>query len=355
MQRKFIYQRRVLFLTILLLWVLTPFSLLGQEADQRVQVGVEYTPKAEPSSKVERILERTTLMELEQAGLYGVLLEDYDRKNPPELIIDGLYEQKNDLLELEYRMSNTKKETLVAELQMETQVNLFLDRTVSSAIKKLLNKAEEEINLIVKAQQAETQGQEKMQEPGLVAEAETESMAEHKSSRFQFETGATGMMLLGQAGEHLPYAMQQYGGFLYTLNTGAPMPIQLGGTVELLRFFPSMSYKAGYLKTLLPLGLKSQIQVRHKRTWNVAGWMVVGGAFRLSDNETLVEDLLTPVLPYTSAGGSILIPLQDSRFALSIQLSGKALFHLYDDRETGKIKVETIIGLGLGLGFVWRV
>lgn len=343
--------------------LLLPLGLEAQNAEKNMMVGVNHSPfEGDRNGKIENILNRTAIMELEQSGLKGVLLQDSPQETSPELKLTGHYLQQQDMLQIEYELEEAATGKQIAEIQINTALTHFLDRAVANAVKDLLQKGRDEIERIAQAKQQQDEQQQDKQEreTGAVAEradseTEQELKPDHQPGGVLSEVKFSGSSMFGRASEYMPYGLLIEGRFSYPLVQKEEIAWRIGGTVGVIRFLSAVEYKAGYVKTLVPLGVLTELQLSKKSNWTFRGWWTAGAALRLPYQDEVVDKLLAPALPYTNMGIGALVPLGADRLRLAVGISGMGLFHLYEEPEGDAVKVEPLLGMNFDLGIVWRM
>lgn len=347
-----------------LLIFLLPFSLLAQTTGDELIVGVDHSPAGdERDAKIVDILDRAAIMELEASGLRGRPIQDKTEEFSPDLSLNGRYLEQQEMLKLEYRLQETSTGKQIAAIQLDTAVSHFLDRAVADAVQELLHRGREDINRILLAKQEQKQQKSEMED---VAEGEAEADLLPKPGdarrprRGEAEATFSGAYMLGRAAEYLPYGLLLEGRFSYPVMQGEKIAWRLGGTLGVARFFSAVDYKAGYVKTLLPLGLLTEVRVskaglNKQSSWAFRCWWTAGAALRLSHEDEEVNKVLAPAFPYAKMGIGALLPLGFDRLSLAAGFSGVGLFHLYEAPGGGEIRLETILGINIDLGIVWRM
>ena len=312
--------------------------------------------------KIETILDRTALMELEEFGLDGMILKDMPPEIRPDLKITGRYRLRQDILELRYSLQEASTGKKISEIQISTPVTHFLDRDVADAVRELLHKGNDEIDRIARATQEQSTQEPAPQGDKTAAvieredrKAEPDPGAEQLPRRVEAEARGSGTHMLGRSSEYLPYGLLLEGRISYPLVEGEKMVWRLGASAGVIRFSSAVDYKAGYIKTLVPLGVLTELRLRKKTGLMYRVWWTAGAALRPSYQDEVVDELLAPALPYTGMGIGVLVPFTSERFGLSAGLSGMGLFHLYEDSAGGEVHLEALLGINLDLGIVWRM
>ncbi|MFO7849854.1 MAG: hypothetical protein R6V67_07835 [Spirochaetia bacterium] len=354
---------KFLFLIFLLSILLLPIKLWAQDAGEGLIVWVKHNPAGDNrNEKIENIMDRVAVMKLEQSGLKGVVIEDIPDEFSPELKLSCRYLQKEDMLKLDYRLQVAATGKRVAEIQVDTPVTHFLDREVANAVNELLHKSRDEIDRIARAKQEQNKQRQAKQEEmttvdagGTGRETGRERSTEQRRRRVEAGNRVSGVYMLGQTSEYLPYGLLMEGRLSFPLLQGEKMAWRLGGSLGVMRFSSAVNYKAEYVKTLVPLGLLTEVSLRIKSGWTFRLCWASGAAVRPThDNET-VDKLLAPALPYTNIGFGVQVPFISDKLHFVTGISGMGLFHLYEVPPAGKIKTETLLGINFDLGIVWRI
>jgi hypothetical protein len=346
MVSKNVYHLKLFILTVGFFFLLLPSELEALKNGGVLMVEVSHSPAGDYQNiKIEDILNRSAVMVLEQAGLKGVVLKGVPEESNPELKISCRYLQQQDMLKLEYQLQETITGKRIAEIQISASVSHFLDRTVGSAVQELLHKGQDEINRIVLAMQES--------EPASVSEPVVEP--EQMRKRFSAEVKVSGVYMLGHSFEHLPYGLLIEGRFSYPMVQSRNIAWQLGVSLGMVRFLSAVDYKASYMKTLLPLCLLTELRLKTRNDWIFRLWMAAGAAVRPPHENDVVNALLAPAFPYTNMGIGFHLPLSARGLGLSAGLSGMGILHLYEDSATGKVQIETLLGVNIDLGMVWRI
>ena len=345
-------QIKYIFYRVSVCIILLPSALQAQNTGGALLIGVQHNPAGnERDTRIENIMNRAVIMELEQSGLQGVVLQEIPDGFTPELTITGWYLEQKNMLKLEYQLQEVARGKEFARIQLNTPITHFLDRVVANAVKELLQESQDQITRIAQEKQEQEKQQQDMQgeEPTPVAET-TE-----QRRRIEAEARVSGAYILGRAAEHLPYGVLLEGRLSYPVVQGEQLAWRLGGSVGVLRFFPSVDYKANYVKTLVPLGLLSEVSVRREGSLAFTLWWTAGAALRPPYENEIIDKLLAPAFPYTSMGSGAQVPLTSDKLYLVTGLSGMGLFYLYEASDSGEVKTETILGANFDLGIGWRM
>lgn len=372
-------QIRLIFFIVSVCILLLPLRLWAQTAGEGLIVMVTHDSAGDNRNvKIEDIMNRVAVMRLEQAGLKAVVLQESQEELSAELKITCRYLEQQDTLKLEYQLKVASTGKRVAEIRITTPVNHFLDRVVADAVDELLHTGRDEIkrialaklkwamqepakqegmtSVVVEETDRETELEEKSEpEPEDMPKAAQLRGTEHQRRRIETESKVSGAYMLGPVSEHLPYGLLMEGRFSYPVVRGEKMAWRVGGSLGVIHFASAVSYKAGYVKILVPLGLLTEVKLRKKSGWTFNIWWAVGAALRPTHENEMVDKLLAPAFPYTNMGIGVQVPFNSDRLGVSAGFSGMGLFYLYEDTAVGEVKTEILLGLNFDLGIVWRM
>lgn len=367
---------------VVFFFLLLPLEIGAQHAGEELAVEVKHNPADVRSAEIEKILNQAVVMELEQSGLKGVVLQGGSEKYKPDLIINGQYLLEQDTLKLEYRLQSAAADKQIANMQINTPVTHFLDRIVADAVKELLYKGRDEVNRIALAKQKQNKQEQEEQkeetpvvieradratEPRDKPEPEQQQEKDQKDQErrkfedeqrqwgVEAEVKISGAYMIGRVSEYLPYGLLIEGHFSYPVVQGEKISWRMGGSLGVLRFTSSVDYKAGYVKTLVPLGLLTELKLEKHSNLTFRFWWSAGAALRLNYEDEAINKVLAPALPYTNIGIGVGVPLSSDRLGFSAGVSGMGLFHLYEDSTGGDVRMETLLGINCDLGIVWRM
>ena len=364
-------------------------SANAQETYRHLNVAVIHVSEIERDEGIENVLNKASLMWVERSGFSGFIpdsrtitpqdireknikqLEDIlseeieGEKKTADLILIGLYQFKQDALQLEYHCIEVKPEefVLLGSRRKAVQVDLHLDRSISTLINELFETVSDDITRI-----AETKSRikEEMKAEKPVVEEEAEPgpeprIAEHDYPAPEREPkkplfavfGSTGVIFfVGNAAAHFPLGVYAKSSIVFPFFETDNTEFSMGVFGGYMRFLPSEPEKAAYIRSSIPFGITARYVIgrEHTFTWYISA--AGGGTYRI-DKEEIVSQYLASVVPYLKIGGGMkLIPL-GRRIELNFQVFYLSVINLYREGG-GELSIDVISGFSPGINVrVW--